>query len=194
MIVDSLQDPWAELRALKDRVRHLETASPLENASIERNGIRMVIPGGNDDGDGATKFGHEGGKHGFLIKEGSDWLTAQELMAKKDLAERELTAQKIAESHEYPNARIGALESSMNSFGPTVNSHGTRITNLEGRMGSAEGRLSSVESDVGSKVSQASFNSLNGRVNNTIDRVNEIEKFIDSKYPEKPVNPPLNKG
>lgn len=41
-----LNDPWAEIRALKERVRILETATPLQDASVTRGRLRVA----SDDG------------------------------------------------------------------------------------------------------------------------------------------------
>ena len=41
-MADDLGDPWAEIRRLADRVRRLESATPLQNASISRGALRVV--------------------------------------------------------------------------------------------------------------------------------------------------------
>lgn len=41
-----LSDPWAEIRALKERVRILETATPLQDASVTRGRLRVASADG----------------------------------------------------------------------------------------------------------------------------------------------------
>lgn len=41
-MVDDLSDTWKELRTLKERVRQLETAIPLENASVTDGRVRFI--------------------------------------------------------------------------------------------------------------------------------------------------------
>jgi len=41
-MADDLSDPWAEIRALKEAVRRLQAARPLENASITGGRVRFI--------------------------------------------------------------------------------------------------------------------------------------------------------
>lgn len=215
MIVDSLQDPWAEIRSLKGRIRALETASPLENASISRGGIRALIPG-NEDGDGATKYGRELDKVGFLLKDDGSWITMQEKIAKELVKEALVTDQKIANSHEYSNNRIGDLEDRTGALEPRMadaegdiaavpglisSSHeypNARIGDLEGRMGTVEGVASSAKSATdnhGPRItSLESGKAAKSIVDAIVDRVNAIESDMREYHPDKVFYPPLVKG
>lgn len=179
MVTNTLNDPWVVIRRLEDRLTRLETASPLENASISRNGIRAVIPGGNDDGDGATKYGHADGKIGFLIKDDGDWITVQEYATKR-----------IVESHEYPTARIGDLEGRMTSAEAGVTYTANRTTDLEGRVGPLEGRMADAESDIAGVPGQISASHAypNARISDLEGRMGSAESNINAKASQSALN------
>lgn len=179
MSTDSLQDPWAELRRLQERIARLETASPLENGSISRSGIRAVIPGGNDDGDGATKYGHAGGKIGFLLRDGGSWKTIPEW-----------TSEKITQSHEYPTARIGDLEGRMTSTEAGVTYTANRTTDLEGRVGPLEGRMADAEGDIAGVPGQISASHAypNARISDLEGRMGSAESNINAKASQSALN------
>lgn len=190
-----------EIRELYRRLRDLETATPLSNASISSGGIRVLTPGGeggSTGGDEVVLIGHAQGKSGFLVKDGGQWVTV-----------KEYADGKIAASHEYPNARLDAIDAWRNANGPTINSHGTRITGLEGRMSNAETSLngkasvssvttaqsradsawnlangkasvSYVDNAVSDKVSTSHFTVLQGQVGTISQALTNLRNYVYS--------------
>lgn len=183
MITDS-QDPWAEIRRVVTRIRHLETANPLENASISTGRIRVLTPGG--DGESSSEeaiIGHAYGKKGVLVKDGGQWMTT-----------KEYADGKIAASHEYPNARITSLESFANAYGPTVNTHGTRLTAVEGVASTANTKAGNAQTTANTALSTANGKASQSKLNEVIDAINDLEAYVRSQHPGKISVPPIVKG
>lgn len=204
MITDA-NDPWAMIRELQDRVRHLETRNPLENASISTGRIRILTPGG--DGGSSNEeaiIGHAYGKKGLLVKEGGQWVTTKEFTSSEVGKLSVAVDGKIAASHEYPDARITSLEGFANAYGPTVNTLVTQMAGVDGkisashtypnnRIGDLEGRMSSAESSLSGKASVASVSSVKSKQDQIIDFVNKLQGFVFSQHSGTP-SPPLVKG
>lgn len=139
MSTDSLQDPWAELRRMEQRLSRLETASPLEHASISRDGITILTPGGEGGGNVELyKLGHGGAdKSGFLFKDGNDWKKLETYIDER-----------VNAGTAFPNARLTDLEGRMTSAEAGITYTANRTTDLEGRASGLEGRMSTAEGGI----------------------------------------------
>lgn len=161
MSTDSLQDPWAELRRMEQRLSRLETASPLEHASISRDGITILTPGGEGGGNVELyKLGHGGAdKSGFLFKDGNDWKKLEVYIDER-----------VNAGTAFPNARLTDIEGRMASAEAGINFTANRTTDLEGRTGGLEGRMATAEGGItytGNRVGD-----LEGRMSNAESSLN----------------------
>lgn len=144
-------------------------------------GYSSISPGEGSaevrDAAGATlaQFGHAAGKAGFLVPDGSGgWQTVQEH-----------TSAAVA-------AGTTSLTSRMTTAEGRLDDHASRIGAVEGRMGTAEGRLDSHASRLGALENKdVAIVAKQGEI---IDRLNELEDFVASQHPTKPIYPPITKG
>lgn len=124
----SLSDPNGPLDRLIARVHALETGTPLASASLRRGRTRIL----SETGEAVAILGHYAGQAGFLLPRAGAWLTVQDYTAAELAEERAYIEGRIAQSHEWPNARLDAIDEWRNQFGPTVNSLGARMNAVEG--------------------------------------------------------------
>jgi hypothetical protein len=183
MRIDNPNDHAAELRDLKRRIRQLETASPLSNASIGSGGISILTPGENPGGGGIERYklGHGSGtKSGFLFKDGNDWKTLETYIDER-----------IATSHEYPNNRIGDLEGRMGSVEGVASGAASAASGAQSTANSAKSRADDAYDLAATKASQSSVNTLSSQISsqkssmdNMFDKIAAVyNNHVDTYHP-----------
>ena len=111
----------------------------------------------DDDGDDGSsldltvsdstvaKYGHDGSRHGFLVPNGSGWVTVQEdAQAKADAAEADAKAytdSKDAATRSWADGRLDALSDQIDEQGDTISSLASAIGRLQDRVSALESRL-----------------------------------------------------
>lgn len=179
MIIDSLHDPYKEIRNLVARIRALETAAPLNHSSISRGATRILTAAG----DPLAAIGHIDGKSGLLMRVGNEWRTAEEHIDAR-----------VAAGTAQPNARIRDLEGRVATAEGNITKAQSTATSAASAASAAQGTAGTALSTANGKASQSSVTALTAKLNEVIDKLNTLEEQVRGFHPTKPVYPPITKG
>lgn len=208
---DDLTDVWAELRRLRRRVRELESQSPLSNSSITSgSGVAVRMPSGiSHTGDGSSTAGaaflraNGGGQVGsgtaYFRSDGA--LTDSSGLLNFGVNVRGAASGTFAAfvrgelGVEAPLVPGGGLV----SLGPAVKSASDAASSAASAASGAQSTANAADTKAGNAQTVAT-NALNrgnaamSKANEIIDALTDLEQFVRSQHPSKPLYPPPVKG
>lgn len=204
----------ALLAQILRRLDDLETANPLNYASIDDGtGIGVstargvhVEGSGSMSADGLVIDRANGGRarvgnaffeglNGGQVGSGGTWIRGDGTIFN---ASGEVV---FASTGRFNQGASVPYRGAQSSIGPTMEAIDTKAGNAASAASSArtaaqtaQNRADAAYELASSGASEARVDAVNFKLNQVIDRVNEIEAFIEGKYPDKPIRPPISKG
>lgn len=155
-------NPSAQLAAILERLRVVET-HPLRNASLSSGRIRVL----NEAGAAVAALGHIDGKSGLLVPSGGSWVTVGEFVQ-----------QRVFELAQAVDARVAAVESSVDTLSSHVGSLGSRMSAAEGTLESHNAFIG----DLGERTTglQTAVNTINQHIGSIGTRLSSVEGTASS--------------